>query len=355
MASAEDVICSDFGSCRFNESIIINTHSNLTGYLLYDSPCGIITTSDPGDPFTTSIHDGSKFYTPAFLGISRAVKFKDGETKTGAMLLSNMCSVREKATSPELETTSLDRSINASCKFTGYKPLSIVPNYQLFLPHCTALVREGIWKRDSNGKLTNVSRHFGLKLAQESYKYSKKRPRGDSNYFVKKTMLDEILSKQAELSTIEPSHPDYNSKKEKISIMSEAFKNYVFSIEPNECIPVPKYVLEDKYTGSNPLHPISLDKILNIAAESGHIGPKTVVIIMGCSVGIDRRTADIMKSRIATGPGVMRVGGDSNNKRKVRKYKIKKTKKPSRYIIRKKTRQTRKTRKIKMRKNKNNK
>jgi hypothetical protein len=168
-------------------------------------------------------------------------------------------------------------------------------------------------------------------------------------------MLDEILSKQTELSNIEPSHPDHNSKEEEIFIRSEALKNYVFSIEPDECIPVPKYVLKDKYTGSNPLHPIFLDKILNIAAGVGYIGPKTVVIIMGCSVGIDTGTADIMKSRIAAGPGVMRVGGDSNNKRKVRKYKIKKTKKPSRYIIRKKTRQTRKTRKIKMRKNKNNK
>ena len=67
-------------------------------------------------------------------------------------------------------------------------------------------------------------------------------------------------------------------------------------------------------------------------------------------VGIDRGTADIMKSRIAAFQAVMIVGGDSNNKRKVRKYKIKKTKKPSRYIIRKKTRQTRQTRKIKMRK-----
>ena len=355
MASVEDGIHRTFGSCRFSEEIIINTHSKLTGDFLYDSPCGIITTSDPGDPFTTLIHDGSKFYTPAFSGISRAVKFKDGETKTGAMLLSNMCSVREKATSPELETTSLDRSINASCKFTGYKPLSIVPNYQLFLPHCTALVREGIWKRDPKGTLTDVSQYFGLKLAQESYKYSKKRPRGDSNYRVKKTMLDEILSKQTELSNIEPSHPDHNSKEEEIFIRSEALKNYVFSIEPDECIPVPKYVLEDKYTGSNPLHPIFLDKILNIAAESGYIGPKTAVIIMGCSVGIDSETAAVMQARIAAFPAVMRVGGDSNNKRKVRKYKIKKTKKPSRYIIRKKTRQTRKTRKIKMRKNKNNK
>ena len=364
MASAEDVIHRTFGSCLFNESIIINTHSKLTGYMIYDSPCGIITTSAPGDPFTTLIHDGSKFYTPAFSGISIAVEFKDGEKKTGAMLLSNMCSVRKKDISPELETTSLDRSIDASCKFTGYKPLSNVPDYQLFLPHCTALVREGIWKRDSNGKLTNVSRHFGLKLVQESYKYSKKRPRGDSNYRVKKTMLDKLLSKQTELSNIEPSHPEYDSKNEEISIMSEAFKNYVFSIEPNECIPVRKYVLEDNYTGGNPLHPISLDKILNIASESGYIGPKTVVIIMGCSVGIDSGTATIMQERIAAVPGVMIVGGDSNNKRKVRKYKIKKTKKPSRYIIHKKTRhprqtiqprQTRQTRKIKRRKNKNNK
>ena len=168
MASAEDDIHRTFGSCRFNESIIINTHSKLTSKFLYDSPCGIITTSDPGNPFTTSIHDGSKFYTPAFLGISRAVGFKDGETKTGAMLLSNMCSVRKKAISPGLEPTSLDRSIDASCKFTGYKPLSSVPNYQLFLPDCTALVREGIWKRHSDGKLEDVSRHFGLTLVQES-------------------------------------------------------------------------------------------------------------------------------------------------------------------------------------------
>ena len=353
MASVEDVIHRTFGSCRFNESIIINTHSKLTSKFLYDSPCGIITTSDPGNPFTTSIHDGSKFYTPAFLGISRAVGFKDGETKTGAMLLSNMCSVRKKAISPGLEPTSLDRSIDASCKFTGYKPLSSVPNYQLFLPDCTALVREGIWKRHSDGKLEDVSRHFGLKLAQESYKYSKKIPGGDSNYHVKKTMLDEILRKQTELSNIEPSHSEYDSKNEEISIMSEAFKNYVFSIEPDECIPVAKYVLEDNYTGGNPLHPISLDKILNIAEESGYIGLETVVIIMGCSVGIDRGTAAVMQARIADFPDVMSVGGDSNNKRKVRKYKIKKTKKPSRYIMRKKmkqTRQTRQTRKIKMRK-----
>ena len=143
------------------------------------------------------------------------------------------------------------------------------------------------------------------------------------------------------------------TQKWKTYISSEAFKNCVFSIEPDECIPVPKYVLKDNYTGGNPLHPIFLDKILNIAADVGYIGPKTVVIIMGCSVGIDRGTATIMRERIAAFPAVMSVGGDSNNKRKVRKYKIKKTKKPSRYIMRKKmkqTRQTRQTRKIKMRK-----
>ena len=256
MASA-DVVHTTFGSTRFNRIIIINTHAKLTGNFLNDYPFGIITTSDPGIPLTTFIHNGSKFYNPAIRSLSRAVRIKS-DTKTGAEILSDMCSVRELPGSSGLDSKSLKRSIDASCKFTGYMPLSRVPDYQLFLPHGQALVREGIWEIDSNGTLVDVSSHFGLELTTPHiYKDTVKRnPLNDP---LKQTMLDKILSKKSVLSQMDPMDPKYESKQQKISVMGEAYKHFVLSIEPDECIPVPKYVLRDEYTGFNPSHTISLD------------------------------------------------------------------------------------------------
>lgn len=340
MASA-DVVHTTFGSTGFKKIIVINTHAKLTGKFLYDSPCGIITTSDPGIPLTTFIHNGFKFYNPAIRSLSKAVLIKSG-TKTGAEILSDMCNVRELPGSSGLDSKSLKRSIDASCKFTGYMPLSIVPDYQLFLPHGQALVYEGIWEINSKGILVDVSSHFGLKLADEPYQYSKKRTRNPDNDSIKKTMLDEIISTQAVLSQMDPVDPKYESKQQKKSVMNQAFRNFVLSIEPDECIPGPKYVLRDEYTGGNQQHPIFLDKILNIAVTTKVIDAETVVIVMACSVGVDSVNAACMQAQIDINPTILRMGG--KYKHKNRKNKIKRTRKNSRNIRR------RKTRKIKRRK-----
>jgi hypothetical protein len=346
----EQVQCTNFASCIFNDVVIINTHGVGTGKTFHDNPCGIVFGTRPGKTFKTILADDGEFYNPAFWGVIQNTKIISGETNTGGEILEKMCSVREVPGAP-----SKDKSISAECTFTGYPANSSnIPNMRLFLPGGEALVREGIWryKSNSNGifKMEDVSNEFGLEPSSILHQFTSKVKPSSANDEIKKKVLEEIAQGRLELENMSKNpgyevDPKYISNKQRLDIISEAIKNYMFSFETGEVVPA-EYVLTKRHSGGNKEEGVLLDKLLETAVEEGTITPQTVVIVLACFGSIDPETAYIIKEFIENNTSILSKGGGTYNKkykiRKSRKYRYINSRKHVRYIRRKKIKKSKK-------------